>query len=234
MAAAPVQTPDELVRQKLVADQEKNQAFTPYVQPNYGSLIDPRTGQLGDAYKVNIAGLDPSQWQGYSEYKKEALRTGPSAWANLQQQQIASQTKSNQEAAARQAQSGENQVNNNLAMRGGVSAGARAMQARSSARDLLNARQQAARQGTTNTQQLASTDEQNRIAQLGNLQSSEQSLGQYNKNIEGQQAQYNTNNLLNEKQGERTYNLNAYNKQMDTYAAEKQAEATRNSGGGGK
>lgn len=216
-----------------MAAQGLNEDGSP-IRQAWDSLIDDKTGKLKQGYTMDLAQLDPSQWEGYSKYKNEALRTGPSAWAQLQQQQIAAQTNANKEAGARQAISGMNQGNSALAMRGGLSAGARGLAARSGARDLLMARQQAARAGDTNSLQLATTDESNRVGQLANLASSEQNIGQYNKTLEGKQQEYNINNLLQENQGKRAYNDMTYSKQMEKWAAARQADATANSGGGGK
>jgi len=204
------------------------------IRQAWDSLVDEKTGKLKDGYTMSLSGLDPSQWEGYSKYKQEALRTGPSAWAALQNQSIMNQTMANKEAAARQAAAGMNQANSALAMRGGLSAGARGLAARSSARDMLMARQQAARAGDVNTLGVATTDEQNRIAQLANLAGTEQNIGQFNKTLEGKQQEYNINNLIQEQQGKRSYNDMTYQEQMKKWAAGKTADATAAAGSGGK
>lgn len=191
-------------------------------------------GTLKQNYQMNLSGLDPSQWEGYQQYKQEALRKGPSAWAQIQSQQADATAMANKEAAARQAQSGMNAGIQNLATHGGVSSGARGLAARSSSRDLLMARQNAARAGDTAKLNIASTDEGNRVGQLGQLATTEQNLGQYNKTLEGKQQEFNIQNMLNEQSQKRAYNDNTYNQQMSTWAANKQAEATARSGGGGK
>lgn len=221
---------------KRVADL-KAQGLNPDGSPirqAWESLVDPATGKMKAEYQMNISGLDPSQWEGYQKYKGEALRTGPSQWAKLQQQQNAAAAMANKEAAARQAQSGMNQGLSALAMRGGMSQGARGIAARSSGRDLLMARQQAARAGDTANLQTGTTDEANRINQLAALSTSEQNIGQYNKTLEGKQAEFNIGNLLQENQGKRAHADMTYQEQMKKWAADKQAQATASSGGGGK
>ena len=220
---------------KRVADL-KAQGLNPDGSPirqAWDSLVDEATGKLKKGYTMEISGLDPTQWEGYQKYKQEALRTGPSAWAKLQQQQNAAAAMQNKEAAARQALSGMNQGLSNLAMRGGMSAGARGLASRSAGRDLLMARQQAARAGDTANMQTMTTDEANRINQLAALSTSEQNIGQFNKTLEGKQAEFNISNLLQENQGKRAHSDMTYQEQMKKWAADKQAQATANSGGGG-
>lgn len=216
-----------------MAAQNMNDDGSP-IRQAFDSLVDPSTGKLKDGYTMNISGLDPSQWQGYSKYKNEALRTGPSQWANLQTQQNNAAALANKESAARQADSGMNMGLSSLAMRGGLSDGARDLAARSSGRDLLMARQQAARAGDTANMQTSTTDEGNRVQQLGALASSEQNIGQYNKTLEGKQQEFNIQNLLQEQQGKRAYNDTTYSEQMKKWAAGKTADATAASGHGGK
>lgn len=217
---------EELARQGLNPDGSP-------IRKDWQSLLDPKTGKLKDGYTMNISGLDPTQWEGYSKYKQEALRSGPSAWATLQNQSQGVQEMAQKEQAARQSLSGMNQANSGLAMRGGLSAGARGLAARAGQRDLLNSRQNVARQGIINRLGISTTDETNRIGQLANLSSSEQSLGQYNKTLEGKQSEFNINNLIQEQQGKRGYDDMTYQEQMKKWAAGRQADATARSGGGG-
>ena len=204
------------------------------IRQAFDSLVDPSTGRLKDGYTMNQAGLDPTKWDGYSQYKKEALRTGPSAWANLQNQSVDASTMANKEAAARQAMSSMNQGNSNLARMGGISEGSRGLAARSSGRDMLMARQQAARAGDTNKLNVATTDESNRVGQLANLATTEQSIGTYNNTLEAKQKEYNIGNLMHENDSRRSYNDLTYQEQMKKWAADRTATATEHSSGGGK
>lgn len=202
------------------------------IRQAFDTLVDPSSGRLKDGYTLNTQALDPTQWEGYSKYKNEALRTGPSAWAGLQNQTVNNQMMGNKEAAARQAMSSMNQGNSALAMRGGSSAGARGLAARSSGRDLLNARQTAQRAGDTNLLGVATTDESNRVGQLANLATTEQSIGTYNNTLDAKTKEYNINNMMHENDAKRSYNDLTYTEQMKKWAADKQAQATANSGGG--
>jgi hypothetical protein len=214
-----------------MAAQGKNPDGSP-IRQAFDTIANPN-GTLQQPYTMSLNGLDPSQWQGYQQYKTEALRTGPSAWATLQNQNQDLQSLQQKQAAAQQAQSSMNQGNQNLASHGGLSQGAAALAARSSARDMLAARQNVGLANQQNKLGIATTDEGNRVAQLGNLANTEQQIGTYNNTLQDKQAEFNINNMLAEQQGKRAYNDNTYNQQMQAWAAAKTADATAKAGGGG-
>jgi hypothetical protein len=224
-AALEKQKTEEMAKQGLNADGSP-------IRKAFDTIANP-DGTLGDKYTMNISGLDPSKWAGYSKYQNEALRTGPSAWALLQNQTQDLNTMNNKEAAARQAQSGMNAGISNLASHGGVSNSARGLAARNSTRDMLMARQNAARSGDTNKLNIATTDEGNRVGQLANLTNMENQIGQFNTTLAGKQQEYNINNMLQEQQGKRAYNDMTYTEQMKKWASDRQAQATERSSGGG-
>ncbi len=187
------------------------------IRPDWNTLINPETGQMDAKYV-----LDPSKIDTLNKYRTEALRTGPSAWANLQTQNQGIEEQNAKSAAARQAQSGYTSALSQLAMRGGAASGTRANLARQSMKDLLSSRQQVNRAGITNRLGIQSTDEQNRIDQLGKAAEADTKIGQYN-----------LENVLKEIEGKRGFDQGVYQEQMKKYASDKQAEATRRSGGGG-
>lgn len=202
-------------------------------RPEWETLLDS-DGKLKNQYQLSVDKLDPSQMQGYQKYKTEAMRAGPSAWAGIQNQQQDQQAAAQKAQAAVQAMTGSNQAMSQLAMRGGLGSGARTSLAKQSARDLMAARQGVSRQQGINKLGIASTDEQNRIGQLGNLASSETDIGKYNTTLGAQQNEKNLTNLLKEVEAKRMNTANTYNEQMRSWAANRQADATANSGGGGK
>lgn len=203
--------------------------------PDWHSLIDPTTGQLQSQYQMNLQGLDPTQWQGYQQLKQESLRAPgqQSQWAQLQGQKQTMEEQQARDAAAKQALTANAQAGAGLAMRGGYGSGARSLLALNSQRDLLNAGQNVGAQGAQARLGIASTDEQNRLAGLQNLAASEADIGKYNKTFQGQQSQFNLNNLLNDIQGRRMQEMGQYSEQMKKWAAGKQADATMASSGGG-
>lgn len=221
----------EQERAKQMAAQGLNPDGSP-IRPEWQSLLDPE-GKLKSQYQLSVEKLDPTQMQGYQKYKTEAMRTGPSAWANMQLQGQAQAAQAQRAAAAQQAMTGSNQAMSQLAMRGGLGAGARTSLAKQSARDLMAARQGVSRQEGINRLNLLSSDEQNRIQQLGNLASSETDIGKYNTTLAAQEKEKNLSNLLREVEGKRGFDMGTYQEQMKKWAAGKQADATSNSGGGG-
>lgn len=205
--------------------------------PEWKSLVDSSTGQLADQYKMNLTGLDPSQWAGYQQFQNEATR-GPgqqSQWAMLQGQKQTAEEQQARDAAAKQAMTSQSQALSGLAMRGGVGSGARTRLALEGARGLQNAGQQVGQSGMMARLGIATTDEANRKADLNNLVNSQTDINKYNKTQEAQQQQFNLNNLAQEIGSRRQFDENRYNQEMKKWAGEKQAQATeRASGGGGK
>lgn len=206
------------------------------IAPEWRSLIDPETGKLRSLYQLELQGLDPTQWEGYSRMRQEALRAPgtKSAWAELQMQKQAAEEANARDAAARQASSGQSAALAQLAMRGGVGSGARTRVASQMAKDLLGQRQAVARQGIMSRLGISTEDEQARQRGLENLSRSEMDIGKINKEIEGKVTGYNLQNLMKEIEGRRAWEQEQYKEKMRAWASEKQAQATESSGGGGK
>lgn len=202
--------------------------------PEWESLIDPSTGKLRKEFQAELAGLDPTTWEGYSKFKGEALREGPSVWANLQMQKQAAEELAQKEAAAKQGMAALSQGLGQLSMRGGLSGASRGRLAQQGMRDILAQKQQTGRQAMLNRLGISTTDEERRQQQLGQLMASEQDLGKFNKQLEGQVMQFNLNNLLRDIEGQRAHEMGTYQEQQKKWAAERQAQATERSGGGGK
>lgn len=230
----------EVARQ--IADQKQRDSYVAQglnpdgspKRPEWQSLIDNTTGQLQSQYQLNVAALDPTQWEGYSKYKQEALRTGPSAWATLALQKQSAEEAQARDAAAKQSLAGLSQGYSQLASRGGLSGGARAQLALQGNRNMLLAGQDVGRTAMLNRLGISKDDESNRVAQLGQLTNYETDIGKYNKTLEGKQKEFNLNNVLREVEGQRSFDMDLYKERMRDIAASRQAEATRNSGGGGK
>lgn len=204
------------------------------IAPEWRSLIDPATGKLRSIYQLELQGLDPTQWEGYSRMREEALRAPgtQSAWAQLQVQKQAAEEANARDAAARQASSGQSAALAQLAMRGGFGSGARTRVASQMAKDLLGQRQAVARQGIMSRLGIATEDEQARQRGLENLSRSEMDIGKVNKEIEGKVSGYNLQNLMKEIEGRRAWEQEQYKEKMRAWASEKQAQATESSGGG--
>jgi hypothetical protein len=179
-------------------------------------LFPPDTGDYSGMakYPGYIPMAMPNQ-QGLDKYRQEAMRTGPSPWANLMANKSLTEEGFAKDAAAKDAAGRGADARSLLSMRGGLSSGASERIDRGSARNALDMSQQAGQQGIQNRQQIGINDEQNRVSQLGSLPGMEnQGVQVQNQNIAGQNA----------------FNMNAYKTQMDAWGANKQAQATQNSG----
>lgn len=182
-------------------------------RPEYESLRDPSTGLLKAPYQLQGGDI-------YGAMKQQALSTGPSAWAQLAQQQQETAQQGAADQASRQALSSQAGARGALAMRGGLSSGARQRLAMQGGRDLLGARQDIVRQGLGQKQNIMLEDERNRQNLLRGLQPQEMAMGQFNI----QQA-------LKDKQMQDEQNMQKYQEGMKSWAAERQAQATEKSKG---
>jgi hypothetical protein len=205
------------------------------IKPEWESLVDPVTGKLKTEYQLSVSGIDPTQLAGYSQLKLEALRdpSQQSAWARIQTEAQGAQELAARDAATRQALTGQSQALSQLAMRGGYGSGARTRLAGMLGREQLMQGQNVRREGILNRLNISSQDEQNRLRGLEAFQGAEMDMSKYNNMLAAKTAEYNLSNLLREQEGKRAYGLDTYSEQMKKWAAERQAQATENSGGGG-
>lgn len=137
------------------------------------------------------------------------------------------------ERAKREAKGTRAEAEAQLALRGGLSAGARERLESSGARNLLAMSQDVSRQGNLNRMQIGINDEQNRIAQLGQLPGMEALALQSNLQREGmytQARQTDINRAIAENQNRNAYNQSLYQQQMQAWAAQRQARATERAG----
>lgn len=185
--------------------------------PGFSPIIDMNSlqGEL-NAIPVDMSGIDA--------FRSQALRTGPSTWANLAKTTAAAQEANQKEQAKTAANSNEAQADDQLAMSGGLSSGARERVAEGGATNSMQAIQDLTRQGNINDLQIGENDEQNRISQLGSLP------GMENQAIAPlfQKASILTNAQEQEQGALNNYNQNLYDQQMSAWAANQQAIATEN------
>ncbi len=276
-AAGPAPAPGEQSPYDKFVAQQKAMGLNPDgspLRPDFKSITDVDTGQLKDSYqlksgtltpeklqwdKSDNGTLDPTKGAGYQAFQNEALRTGPSQWAQLQQQQNSQNKMQGLESAARQASSGAAQARGQLSMRGGLSSGARERMASGGARDLLAARQGVNRGFNADSLTTNINDENKRMNALAQLPGMEIDTQKYNIgnildmkkanvqavndaqrfNITNQNAasQYNINNALGQKQAQDQYTSGAYDQDLQKWAAAQQSAAIANGakkpGGGG-
>lgn len=251
-AAHPYLTQMNMIDQKINQLQMADQGLMPDgspIRPEYFSLIDPKTGLMMDQYQIKVGDynaqqIDPNSLEGLQAFKKEALRTGPSMWAQLQQKLLGSKRAADLDKAAAQSATAGAQARGTLAMRGGLSSGARERIARGNANDLLGLRQQIGAQYNNQNLQLLTDDEKQRLAMLGQLPGMETGIAQFNANAmndatkfnignKAKMDEYNINLAVEEKRAADAQDLDIYKEQLKKWGSERQAQATERSGGGG-
>lgn len=195
--------------------------------PGYNQVYDKGSMALLPGYEKAIR----ENSSGFNELKDLALRHGSSAWANLAHTQQALQARDSADKAKTQVQSATGDATDHLAMQGGLTSGARERVAELGANNLVGAQQGIEKQKNQNNMQISMNDEQNRMANIGQLTDAEgRRVGQW-EGVRGADNQ----NQMTENQSVNAFNQNKYNQQMQTWAAGKQAQATAQSGkGGGK
>jgi hypothetical protein len=184
---------------------------------DYEGMRDIRTGKLLDQYKVDAFSGDASK-----KMRAEAMGSGPSEWAKaaLQRQQF--EQGQGADKAGLQQQTAQAAAQAQLARQGGMGGGARTSLARSGARDAMMAQQQNAAQGIQQRFGINETDTKRRQDLLAGTADLERQ--QQLKNMETMQGD--VTNLAK-------FQGNRYNAQMQAWANEQSANATRAAGGGG-
>jgi len=183
--------------------------------------LDARLGKIN----LNTTGLD--------KFRGEATRSGPSFWASLMTNKSLAEEAQAKDRAVSQSRAGVRTAEADLASKGGLSSGARERIARSGARDLLAVGQDVARQGNLNRMQIGVNDEQNRIQQLSMLPGMESSA--YNDALKKESMwdaarKSDIDAAVQENARRQQYNNMVYQEQMRAWAANRQAQATENSG----
>lgn len=223
--------------QKKKAEEMKAQGLNPDgspIRPEYDSILNP-DGTLPDNLKYNPTLIDPSSLEGYNMIKEIANKgIGESDFANILKQQNNMNRENNIDAASRQGAAGTRMAINNLATRGGVSSGARERIAAGGARDLTMAKQGAYRDASTNLLDILKADTARKDNATKQFAEAEGKISFANNDLTNNASQYNLENILKDRAGRNDWNMDTYKSQLDKWGANKQAEATRRSGGGGK
>lgn len=259
------------LRERILEAQLKKYSDMPVSYQRQG-LADPNTGLLKkqfnlsalpaigmtsnlDELKSRLGGINLNT-QGLEAIRSRALQTGMSPWANMMMER-----QGVEEAGARDTTTKSNaragvEAMNDLAMRGGLSGGARERLALQTKRGGEEALQGVARQGMLDRLGIQTTDEDKKTQMLMQLPGMEvqalqpelqktsmwQSLADSesgrkadldikNRAYQSEIEKINIANALGEKKAADEDRLRRYEEQMKTWAANKQAEATANSGG---
>lgn len=202
------------------------------IRPDYTPTYDPKTQSMSPM-AMELTNSIPSDRRGIDQFRAEALKKGPSAYAMLaNKMQNESALKARDRAAKESASTAEG-AGNALAMRGGATGGARERIATSAADNLMNLNQDISSQDTMNRLQIAANDEQNHMSRLGMLPGLENTASapdfqkaQIQLGARGQDI----GRAVGEKQGQNLFDMTAYQEAMKSWAANRQANATENSG----
>lgn len=222
--------------------QEIDQMFAGRPQfDQYG--ITNADGTVKDNFKLNtkayqdmLSGVKLDN-TGYDAYKKQATwdptTQGDSPWVKLMKEQSAIQQAQRADDLAASSASGQAQARSALAMRGGLAGGARERLAAQGQRDLLRGQQGLARQAMSDIANINVQDQSQRMNMLGNL--SNMDINRFNS-LYGQQKdiakmgadtdQWNMTNAINDMKTRGQWELDAWNKRMETEGSYRNARAT--------
>lgn len=185
---------------------------------NNGELQDPGAAWAGrgdpyagmPALPTDVTGGVKRDTSGLDAFSKEALRTGPSAWAGLANQQNRQNQADAYDRGMGQAAAHGQEGRDALAMQGGLTSGAAERSANATSRNMLDVGQDVNRQGDANALQIGINDEQNRIQELSSLP--------------GMQLQGSGFDLA-KAQGQNQFNAQNYDTQGRIWAAGKEADS---------
>ncbi len=203
------------------------------ISQEFQSFVDPTTGLLKEPYQYQPEKIDLTKLEGFQALKKRVLTEGPSAWAKLMLEKQAQEESMARDQAARQAVASASQARAELAMRGGVTSGARERLAMTGGRGLMEARQAAAQQGILSRASTLTEDERQRMSLLPGFAEGEAKLNEYNVGLGNTAKQYNIQSALREQEAQRAWESKKYEEQMRAWAAEREAQATERAGSGG-
>lgn len=173
------------------------------------TMIRDEEGNLQERFQEQLA--DPLQ-----QLKDKYSTTGPTAWAQMQQQKIQDQYAQQADAARAQGATAQAQALENLAMRGGAGGGAAERMAMQGQMGTMGQLQQLGRARAQQGLDLSIADEEMKNKML-------MGLGQTEQGIMGR----NIGRLQSDIQGQNLFLSNKYKDEMSAYGAEQQAKAQR-------
>lgn len=217
-APQPVKPPEMGLK---MPDIQYGSPFAQPGRPDYIAGYDPKTMSLLPQVQSRLGNL-----KGLDALRDRALGTGSSPWASMMTRKQFDEESDARERGKQEARSSANQAMTDLAMRGGLSSGARERATQNAAKNLLSMSQDVGRQGNINRLNIGVQDEQQKMGALSQLPGQELAMEQQ----WGQAAQTDQQRLLEENRQRNSYNQNTYQQQMQAWAAERQAQATENAG----
>ncbi len=209
--AAPAKDPNKLYNP--VTGQE-------IILPTFNSVADSN-GNLTGSYEARDQYNTDALNKLRGEYMRDAGTN--SSWANLMLQQNQQDKLAGLDSINAQASSGVTDMMSQLASQGGADSGSRERALSTFGRNSMLERQRANRDFSKRGADVLTKDEENRMAGLNTLNSLEAQRGQYLSSLD----QFNVGNRLKEVQNKRQFEMDRYNKDMETWAADKQANAQK-------
>lgn len=179
----------------------------------YATNVNPNGGSPGvDGSGIAMPGYVPLSGPALTKMSQIGLSDSQSPWALAATSRETQNAKNARDNAAQTAAGATAGTNDQLAMTGGLSSGARERAAEGGQKDYLSMVQGTSNQENLNKLQINENDQQNKLQTLGTVANTE--VGQ--------------NQAMN------AYNQNMYQQQMSAWAANQQAAATESAGKGGK
>lgn len=208
-----------------------------YIRPEYESLINPETGLMNPEYQLadDFKGTELDS-AGYNQFSKEALRdpTQSSAWGSMMLQNNEINKQKNIDDISAQQNASVQGAYDQLAAQGGIGSGSREALAMGSIRDTLMGRQGARRDAQQEALGIRTQDETNRVNQLGQLPGMEINRANFNAGQERDRMgylQHDTGMAVSQMDKERQSEMDAWMKNQEVWAANKQADAQKSSSG---
>lgn len=185
-------------------------------------------GGLQDQYKVSVGAMPQMNTQALDMLRRNATGAGLSSWGQAAMDQQRLNQQGMQDTLAKNVNAGQAQALNNMAMRGGVSQGARAMMGMNAAKDQMMQNQNLLRQGAQDRAGIQAQDAQTKQNMLSQLPGMElQALNpqfQYMQ-MQNQANQFNAQNALNQLGAQNAFNMDKYKTGMSAWGANQQANA---------
>lgn len=222
---------------RLQEEKKKKEANSLEAMMPKWSGITNEDGTLKNQYSLQAEAPVTMDQRAIESVRSRALATGDSPWATMARQQQAQNNTDQMAQAQAQSASARNQSMNQLAMRGGVSAGARERLARNSNRDLMMRNQDIAGQNNRANLDIGMQDEKLKMDALTSTMGADRNnaeLANQNRTYNTGVNQFNTQNTLLDKNAQRTFDMDIYKQRMALLGANKTADAQAAAGGGGK
>lgn len=187
---------------------------------------------MSPEYERRISAVNMDK-KALNQFQSEALRKGPSQWANLANAQQRMLAKNARDRGAREVAGQGATARSALAMRGGLGGGAAERVAMAGQNNYMDMSQNVARDQAANMAQIGMNDEQNRITQLGmvpGMQAQATGIDLDKLKLSGQAKQFDLTNQMRNKEAKNAFDLGQYQSKMNAYGSAQVAAATQKAG----